>query len=188
MNVVYQTVEDRGNPEEVKLNAPFFCKSKSAWLGEGFYFWDSFIENAHWWGRVHLKKNDYIICRANIIMNPQNCFDLVGNTEHLLLLKKVRDELKSNSLINNKTTLARILSFIRNEKELFIWSAIRINTPGAKSKRYNKNEIIPLSNKTSNAVFENIPAIQICIYNLAKLSLKNLEIVFPEEYIEGYAV
>ena len=39
--IIYQTVEDRGNPDYVEQHGPFICTNKNAWLGEGYYFWDT---------------------------------------------------------------------------------------------------------------------------------------------------
>ena len=48
--ILYQTVDDRRNIKYVLENAPFKCTRNDAWLGEGYYFWDTFINFAHWWG------------------------------------------------------------------------------------------------------------------------------------------
>lgn len=36
--IIYQTVEDRENPDYVEQHGPFICTNKNAWLGEGYYF------------------------------------------------------------------------------------------------------------------------------------------------------
>ena len=61
--ILYQTLDDNDNADYVEQNAPFPCDRKNSWLGTGYYFWDTFIENAHWWGEVNYK-NSYIICKA----------------------------------------------------------------------------------------------------------------------------
>ena len=49
---IYQTLEDRGNDEEIESHGPYKCLShtgngllkkgvKEPWLGEGYYFWDT---------------------------------------------------------------------------------------------------------------------------------------------------
>ncbi len=54
---LYHTVEDDGNPDLIRANAPFLCKDTSeqleAWFGEGYYFWDTLIQLPHWWGKSH---------------------------------------------------------------------------------------------------------------------------------------
>lgn len=44
--ILYQTVEDRNNPDDVEQHGPFLCTNKMAWLGHGYYFWDTFINLA----------------------------------------------------------------------------------------------------------------------------------------------
>ena len=39
----YHTVEDRDNPDEIEADGPFKCTRGDAWLGPGYYFWDSKI-------------------------------------------------------------------------------------------------------------------------------------------------
>ena len=56
---IYQTLEDRDNYEYVKKHGPLFCHErysngnlkkgiKEPWLGPGYYFWDTRIEDAQW--------------------------------------------------------------------------------------------------------------------------------------------
>ena len=45
--VIYQTLEDRDNYDEVEECGPFPCCSSNAWLGKGCYFWDDEIIVAH---------------------------------------------------------------------------------------------------------------------------------------------
>ena len=58
---IYQTLEDRQNYEDVEEHGPYFCYARYAngnpksgvkepWLGEGYYFWDTRIADARWWG------------------------------------------------------------------------------------------------------------------------------------------
>ncbi len=58
---IYQALENRNNDEFVEEHGPFFCSLvdthgkvkngvKEPWLGAGYYFWDSRIEDAKWWG------------------------------------------------------------------------------------------------------------------------------------------
>ncbi len=60
--VLYQTVSDRDNADYIEDNAPFRCERKDAWLGEGYYFWDTLIKNAHWWGEIAYN-NEYVITK-----------------------------------------------------------------------------------------------------------------------------
>ena len=46
----YQTLEDRDNPDEIETNGSYRCRSSNAWLGIGYYFWDSNAQWANEWG------------------------------------------------------------------------------------------------------------------------------------------
>lgn len=64
MNVaVYQTLDDRGNPEEIENHGPYECRGGNSWLGPGFYFWDTHIQLGHWWGDT-VYGNSYVVCKA----------------------------------------------------------------------------------------------------------------------------
>ena len=105
IKILYQTLENRKNPEIIEKNGPFLCNWENTWLGDGYYFWDSFINNAHWWGKEARKyKDGYIICKSICDYNSIDCFDLVGNTEHLQLLLEAFNTLSSYGLSNDKTT------------------------------------------------------------------------------------
>lgn len=182
--VIYQTLENRGNPEEIEQNGPFKCHWENTWLGIGYYFWDTFIENAHWWGNNRGYKNGYVICKANCSYDVSNCFDLVGNTEHIL---KFRDSfllMKKQGLINKDTTVARVLQFIRQDIKIFIFEAIRINGIHSKEK-FDKYSLVVHFEKGKIQYFDSLPAIQICIFKKNGLNLKNYHIVYPEDYIES---
>lgn len=69
---IYQTLEDRQNYEEIEAHGPYFCSEryqngilkkgvKEPWLGEGYYFWDSRISDAQWWGDTIYSKKGYVI-------------------------------------------------------------------------------------------------------------------------------
>jgi len=66
---IYQTLEDRNNPDVVENQGPFLCNRKDVWLGIGYYFWDSFIENAHWWGKEGARYKNYFICESSFELN-----------------------------------------------------------------------------------------------------------------------
>lgn len=73
--IVYQTLEDRQTDlDKIESNGPYSCRWENSWLGNGYYFWDTFIDNAHWWGVEGRKyKNGYIICQAECDFNDTEC-------------------------------------------------------------------------------------------------------------------
>jgi hypothetical protein len=187
---VYQTLENRGTHlRKLEANGPYPCHWENSWLGDGYYFWDTFIENAHWWGKEIRKFNKgYIICEAICDFNDEECLDLHGNLEQLKQFKDAYILAKKNKVIDDSSTVKNFLAKLRGEIKSFQkFTAIRIN--GIKSKNYNSIYSINfLFEDNKNQYLEVIPAIQICFFNKTSMSLKNYRIVFPEEYeyIEGY--
>src|SRR5574344_2178285 len=79
---IYQTLEERNNNDQVEKHGPYFCSLyddsgrlkngiKEPWLGEGYYFWDARINDAHWWGKtIYLReKKGYIVCHTQYDMH-----------------------------------------------------------------------------------------------------------------------
>ena len=187
---VYQTLEDRGNRDYVEHNGPFICNRKTAWLGEGYYFWDSFIANAHWWGLEGAKySNGYFICESLYDFDELFCFNLVDNPEHLKLFNETKELMQLKGLYQSGvTTVARIIKFIKDTINVFKYEAIRVY--GINSKSFNS----PFSNrsifdsKNNTKYLDSSPAIQICFYSKTSLNLRDFRIVFPQEYNDDYLV
>jgi len=90
---IYQTLEDRGNDEEIESHGPYKCLShtgngllkkgvKEPWLGEGYYFWDTRIEDAYWWGNVVYSRTGYVVCQTTYDQYSPMLFDMVGRVDH----------------------------------------------------------------------------------------------------------
>ncbi|MCU0349270.1 MAG: hypothetical protein MUF43_00345 [Flavobacterium sp.] len=190
IKTLFQTLEDRGNPDYVEKNAPFSCHWENTWLGDGYYFWDTFIENAHWWGEVRYK-NNYIICKATCDFDSSICFDLVGDTEHMLDFSNSIEFLKSQNLINEETTVSRILSHFKNKVPGFNFQAIRVY--GIKSisdykEEYQKYKHRLIFELSKPQYLDYKPAIQICIFKQGGLNLREIKIEFPDEYNLDYVI
>ncbi len=190
---IYQTLEDRDNPDYIEENAPFKCNWKNAWLGEGYYFWDTFIENAHWWGEIRYQRHNssYVICEGTCHFDTNQCFDLVGDTEHMIEFSEAIEFLKSKKLVNNETTVARILSFIKSKIKGFKYKAIRvygINTISEHREKNNKFVFRLIFEHSKHQYLDYKPAIQICIFNKGTMGLSKMQIVYPDEYIMDYLI
>ena len=85
--ILYQTVDDKRNTKYVLENAPFKCTRHDAWLGEGYYFWDTFINCAHWWGK-NSYGDKYMVCKTTCQYNENEILDLVGNTKQIEQVRK----------------------------------------------------------------------------------------------------
>ena len=162
---IFQTLENRENPNHVEEFGPFPCNNNKAWLGKGYYFWDTFIDNAHWWGKKNNSNKDYFICKANIDYNKDLCLDLHGDTDKLLELGDVIEEFKRQKLLKANSTLV--------EK----YPSIRVSSQKFSNKRFQVK-----FDKNNPSRFELKPLIQICIYDLKRMNLSSFKIIYPEEY------
>lgn len=88
---IYQTLEDRGNYKEVEGHGPYLCSkreesgrtklgSKEPWLGEGYYFWEHYIDDAKWWGD-EIYRGHYIIAESRLDLHTEGLLDLYGDIE-----------------------------------------------------------------------------------------------------------
>jgi hypothetical protein len=190
----YQTLEDRGNIDEVEREGSFKCRLANAWLGEGYYFWESYIENAHWWGKEGAKyiKNSYIICETKFISNIEKCFDLYDNFHHMEEFNKSINKMSIEGLYNPEiTTVGKVLHFM-SEKANYLsgFEAIRaygVNSINMDSHYKNKTKF------TKNGGFysphlDRSPPIQICFIGKNGLNRNEFKVVFPDEYNEQWGV
>ncbi len=193
LKTVYQTLEDRDTDlDKLESNGPYQCRTENTWLGDGYYFWDTFVENAHWWGKeVRQYQNGYIICKAICDFNDVECLDLQGNMEHLKQFKDSFELSKSVGKVNSNTTVKMFLEFLKGENKTFNFTAIRVN--GVKSKNINSTYSLNLffekkQEQFKSQYFEFIPAVQICFFSKSSLNLRNYKIFYPAEYTDGYVV
>ncbi len=187
MTTIFQTLEDRGNPEEIETHGPFPCYWKNTWLGDGHYFWESFIENAHFWGKSRYGES-YIICSAQCEYTTETCLDLVGHPEHLLLFRNIVKVMEADKLVVEKTTVARVIEFMKRKLSTFTYEAIRahgINTVSCYSYPELVNRLKFEHADKKIHYLDLTPPIQICIIKKKGLNLKNYKIIHPEYYIDG---
>ena len=132
---IYQTLEDRQNDEEVEDHGPYFCSeryangilksgTKEPWLGEGYYFWDTRIADARWWGDTVYCRKGYIICKTTYDRNSPLLYDLVGD------IRQFDECIDCAELIRKKLNLKTIkfpvvLAYMKKEKVDFNYKAIR---------------------------------------------------------------
>jgi hypothetical protein len=188
---VYQTLEDRSDPDYVENHGPFLCNRKNAWLSSGFYFWESYLDNAHWWGAECNKSNyrdGYIICEAAIEYEEEKCFNLADNESHLAQLRQAASLLRSKGIPENQITVGNAMQFLKDKIDSFNYDGVR-----AKGERVRLS-----SSKYSNPLFytpggnpyiDLNPPIQICLFTKKSLGQKNYRVIFPEEYVvEDYTI
>lgn len=133
---IYQTLEDRQNDEEVEDHGPYFCSeryangilksgTKEPWLGEGYYFWDTRIADARWWGDTVYSRKGYIICKTTYDQNSPLLYDLVGD------IRQFDEFIDCAELIKKKLNLKTVkfpvvLAYMKKENVDFNYKAIRV--------------------------------------------------------------
>lgn len=143
---LYQCVEDRGDT----LCKPIICKADDAWLGEGFYFWDSEIDDAHWWGHAHYG-DLYLIYQSQYDYDSLDYLDLLGNTEHRKYFFTFAEAIKNKR--NGAYTVGQTIELLKRIDKQFLttYKAIRALPENLKSKTFHiyfENDKFFLSNRT----------------------------------------
>lgn len=181
--ILYQTLQNKGNYDEVERDGPFRCPALDAWLGPGYYFWDTFIENAHWWGGKGYVQN-YIICEARYDFDMAYCFDLQGNTEHLNDFTAICKEMKESGKYGDEIVVSDVIALLRKVVKEFNYKAIRASS--LETRRYDDEYSLTIKYKKNNK-WKNYnqrldmqPLIQICIFEKGTFPLQNFKIVYPE--------
>jgi hypothetical protein len=182
--ILYHTVEDRDNPEYINSNAPFICTDENAWLGKGFYFWDTIIENAHWWGKVR-HHNKYVIVKHTCdSYSNGRCFDLHGNMEHLMHFNEIIEFLASKGFDMCTTTVAKVIEYLKIKTD-FLCRYDAIRAYGHLSKKESYSSTIPFVTGKRHYL-ERTPAVQLCLFNKTSLNLSKGKIVHPNNYNADY--
>ena len=132
---IYQTLEDRQNDKDIEENGPFFCSArypngqlkkgiKEPWLGEGYYFWDSRIEDAQWWGDTIYDRKGYVICHTTYDQHSSLLYDLVGDVKQFDEFVKCAKLIQEQMNLPN-ITFPAILSYLKKIPS-FNFRAIRV--------------------------------------------------------------
>lgn len=183
--ILYQTLQDLNNPDEVRQLGPFECTSDEAWLGHGYYFWDTFEHLGHFWGEAMIK-GPYMICKAQCDFDSKVCFDLQGETEHMALFASIVQVMVDEGLVDDDTTVSDVIYHLNNKLGIFHWKAVRASGVHTVSDRRFKQYTFRMkfvADPKSKHFLDYQPAIQLCIYDLEALKLKDLEIIYPKKYI-----
>lgn len=184
--VLYQTVEDRNNPDAIETDAPFLCDRKSAWLGVGYYFWDTLKQNAHWWGETNYSRNGYVIVEFTCVFETNKCFDLYGNMEHLQYFKETIEYLQNEKILDNNTTVPWVIEYLKSKTDFETrFEAIRVYGHYSKS---TGTTVKVLFSKNKPQFIELTPAVQLCLFKKSSLELSKGKIVYPTSYVSNYVV
>lgn len=171
---IYQTLEDRQNDEEVEDHGPYFCSeryangilksgTKEPWLGEGYYFWDTRIADARWWGDTVYSRKGYIICKTTYDQNSPLLYDLVGD------IRQFDEFIDCAELIKKKLNLKTVkfpvvLAYMKKENVDFNYKAIRV------WPHPNTFEKTPIRFPDAKVVWCKPDKIQICFFDKTLLT------------------
>lgn len=167
LSPLYQAKEKRENSSE---NIPILS-TQNTWLGEGYYFWDGFIELPHWWGMVHYD-NNYVINEASVEVNPSEYLDLVGDTSAMRKFISAYKLLQQEFPEENITVKAVIA--LMKQSGIYSFRVVRARTehkiPGSEKIRF----AIP-----DKSYMVSIPAIQLCVTD--NDLIKSYKIIFQSK-------
>ena len=171
----YHTVEDRGNPEFIKANAPFKCTRGDAWLSHGFYFWDEDFKRAKDWGEKAYKKNGYVICECTLKLLKM--FDLAGRIKYQGMYLEYINILKTKFPVSKDTPIGEVIALLRAYNQIgivFDYDSVRASD----SPRNTKTKFVQSRPETSDLN----KRIQICLFDKSPINLQGLRIVSPNKY------
>lgn len=171
---IYQTLEDRQNYMEIEKHGPYFCSEhydngilkrgiQEPWLGEGYYFWDSRISDARWWGKTVYGLKGYVVCRTTYDQHSPLLYDLLGNIEQF-------DEFIRNAeLIKKERSLKTIkfsvvLAYMKTKVTDFNYKAIRV---WPHPKTFEKTSVIF---PNGEVVLCSLSKVQICFFDKTLLT------------------
>ncbi|MEN5055730.1 hypothetical protein [Sphingobacterium kitahiroshimense] len=175
---IFHTLTFRGNNDEVLAHGPYLCDRDDAWLSPGYYFWEESIKAAHYWGTNRLK-SDYIICKAECLINDDNCLDLVGNVKHRDGFSDLFNELKNNGYVTEDTTVGHVIDFLRKSGN-FSFASSRIDSTDA-FKYYiedpDQTKVLMFDQKLTHVKLNLNLVVQICIFDLEGVLFSSFQLV-----------
>lgn len=185
---IYQTLEDRDNPDDIERLGPFPGDTKLAWLGSGYYFWEYNIEYAHWWGGIFYRKNGYVICESSYDYNldRDEIFDLdqPEYEERFIRTWKMIEEMGKV----HPVTVPAVIDFLeQNIKPFQKYKAIRVRGVDSVSSNYEPiaKYRVPFE-EGKRPYLDLLPPVQLCVINKSILHKGRYSIVYPEKYVEEY--
>ncbi|MCC6279564.1 MAG: hypothetical protein IT262_03125 [Saprospiraceae bacterium] len=175
----YHTVEDRNNPDVILLEGPFRCEREDAWLGHGYYFWDTRIELAHFWGELNFNRRGHVICRGIINDDPGILWDLDGRIAHQEEFIAAIDMMIDAGIISRDedATVNEIITFLK-KRDILTYKAIRA------ADEDNDTYFIRFKPRKApkQAKMRLRQRVQICLIEKNNLTLQEFLIIFPEKY------
>ena len=181
MSILYQTLEDCDNVDYVEANGPFPGDKRDRWLGKGYYYWDTFINSAHFWGRVSYlnEGKNYIIAQSEVVLPPDQVLNLMEPSD-IMKFSTWRDEY-AKTFPKSKVTIEKVLTHIENIMGSdFPYIAIKAEFRDCINLRDYQDRIFP----NGKAYLDLKPPIQICIKDKKVIGRDNFKVIFPECYVD----
>lgn len=177
----YHTVEDRDNPHYIELEGPFRCEREDAWLGHGYYFWDTYQPWAHEWGKNAYKSKGYVVCSAMISNDETIMWDLYGNVAHNLEFIAALETLLESGKYKSQDEIltSDVIDFLRI-KGLFHYLSVRVGDLYVQTKKV----ALKHPDERGRRAYMNVgERVQICLFEKSELTLCDFSIIFPEKYL-----
>lgn len=184
MGVLYQTLEDRDNVDYVEANGPFPGNIRERWLGQGYYYWDSFINSAHFWGWASYKKfhKNYIIAKSEVSLPQDKTLDLLSSPDLLRFNSWVSEYEKT--FPDGETTVEKVLTHAQKIMgEAFPYVAIRAVFVDSINREEYQDRIYP----NGKAYLDLQPPIQVCIRDKSIIGVNNFKVIYPINYSDQAA-
>lgn len=182
MSTLYQTLEDCNNVDYVEANGPFPGNVRERWLGAGYYYWDTFINSAHFWGRVsyvHAGKG-YIIAQSEVSLPSDKVLNLLEPTD-LEKFAAWRD-VYAKTFPNRVVTVERVLTHAENVMGPdFPYVAIKAEFKNCINIRDYQDRISP----NGKAYLDLKPPVQVCIKDKSIIGKDNFKVIYPECYMDN---
>ncbi len=111
---IYQALEYTADEDEI----PHWSSDQNAWLGYGYYFWDSSIDRAHWWGKSRYK-NNYMICKTEYDKNFHlfDMFDTNHSKEYTDTRIVLAKEFASRKKVSNTIYAQDVINALKSTSE-----------------------------------------------------------------------
>lgn len=175
-------MEDRNNVDYVEAYGPFPGDIRDRWLGKGYYFWDTFISSAHYWGKVSYGNKNYIIAKSDVSLSPEQVLNLQEPAD-LLKFTSWRD-IYAKTFPKSLVTIEKVLTHA--EKIMgssFPYIAIRAQFHDSINNRNYQDRISP----NGRAYLDLKPPIQICIKDRSIIGKDNFKVIYPVNYSDNSA-
>lgn len=170
----YHTLENRGNATEIEETGPIRAKRLDiAWLGNGFYFWDTESRWAHKWGTDY---GEYMIFVADI-RRDEFVYDLFGDKKHILDFLECADLVrqKTNKANRHGILVSEVIEYIKkntnfNEEYNAIRCADYPNRPQEIAFRKGKPETLFIGGER----------VQYCLLNYKNIVKDSFKLFYPQ--------